>query len=247
MNKARLEAFSDGVLAIIITIMVLELRPPHGDTLRDLVPLLPKFSAYLLSFIMVGIYWGNHHHLLHTVHRVNTGIIWANLHLLFWLSLIPFVTAWSGEEPFHQDAMILYALVLLLSGVAYYILIQAIGRSQHHSAALAAAIKGYAKGTTLYVASNDRALELSKRINGLVARAGDSPTGGPLILPDIDTIDVTATSTDFFALNHSGYAERTALINDIQLIIQTGERPPETRVPILKKETTDRGVYWRYP
>jgi len=145
MTKARLEAFSDGVLAIIITIMVLELRPPHGDTLRDLVPLLPKFSAYLLSFIMVGIYWGNHHHLLHTVHRVNTGIIWANLHLLFWLSLIPFVTAWSGEEPFHQDAMILYALVLLLSGVAYYILIQAIGRSQHHSAALAAAIKGQSR------------------------------------------------------------------------------------------------------
>jgi uncharacterized membrane protein len=145
MNKARLEAFSDGVLAIIITIMVLELRPPHGDALRDLLPLLPKFSAYLLSFIMVGIYWGNHHHLLHTVHRVNTGIIWANLHLLFWLSLIPFVTAWSGEEPFHQDAMILYALVLLLSGVAYYILIQAIGRSQHHSAALAAAIKGQSR------------------------------------------------------------------------------------------------------
>jgi esterase/lipase superfamily enzyme len=112
---------------------------------------------------------------------------------------------------------------------------------------LAAAVKGYAKGTTLYVASNDRALELSKRINGRVARAGDSPTGGPLILPDIDTIDVTATSTDFFALNHSGYAERTALINDIQLIIQTGERPPDNRVPILKKETTDRGVYWRYP
>jgi esterase/lipase superfamily enzyme len=112
---------------------------------------------------------------------------------------------------------------------------------------LAAAVKGFARGTTLYVASNDRALELSKRINGRVARAGDSPAGGPLILPDIDTIDVTATSTDFFALNHSGYAEKTALINDIQLIIQTGERPPESRVPILKKETTERGIYWRYP
>ena len=145
MTKSRLEAFSDGVLAIIITIMVLELRPPHGSTMADLIPLLPKFSAYLLSFIMVGIYWGNHHHLLHTVHRVNTGIIWANLHLLFWLSLIPFVTAWSGEHPFQKDVMILYALVLLLSGVAYYILIQSIGRTQHHSAALTAAIKGQSR------------------------------------------------------------------------------------------------------
>jgi uncharacterized membrane protein len=145
MTKGRLEAFSDGVLAIIITIMVLELRPPHGETMGDLLPLLPKFSAYLLSFIMVGIYWGNHHHLLHTVHRVTTGIIWANLHLLFWLSLIPFATAWSGEHPFQKDVMILYALVLLLSGVAYYILIQAIGRTQHHSLALAAAIKGQSR------------------------------------------------------------------------------------------------------
>jgi uncharacterized membrane protein len=145
MTKSRLEAFSDGVLAIIITIMVLELRPPHGETMRDLIPLVPKFSAYVLSFIMLGIYWGNHHHLLHTVHQVTTGIIWANLHLLFWLSLIPFVTAWSGEHPFGQDVMILYALVLLFSGVAYYILIQAIGHTQHHSAALAAAIKGQSR------------------------------------------------------------------------------------------------------
>lgn len=145
MTKARLEAFSDGVLAIIITIMVLELRPPHGESMKDLVPLMPKFSAYLLSFVMVGIYWGNHHHLMHTVHHVNTGIIWANLHLLFWLSLIPFATAWSGEHPFQQDVMILYALVLLLSGVAYYILIQAIGKTQHHNAVLAAAIKGQSR------------------------------------------------------------------------------------------------------
>jgi len=145
MTKSRLEAFSDGVLAIIITIMVLELRPPHGSTMADLIPLLPKFSAYLLSFIMVGIYWGNHHHLLHTVHRVNSGIIWANLHLLFWLSLIPFVTAWSGEHPFQKDVMILYALVLLLSGGAYSILIRCIERSQHHSVALAAAIKGQSR------------------------------------------------------------------------------------------------------
>ena len=112
---------------------------------------------------------------------------------------------------------------------------------------LAGEIKGYAKGTTLYVASNDWALELSKRLAGSVARAGDSPPGGPLLIPGIDTIDVTATSTDLFALHHSGYAEKTALINDIQLIIQTGERPPELRLPILEKVTIPRGVYWRYP
>jgi esterase/lipase superfamily enzyme len=112
---------------------------------------------------------------------------------------------------------------------------------------LAAEIKGFAKGTTLYVASNDWALELSKRLAGSVARAGDVPAGGPLLIPGIDTIDVTATSTDMFGLHHSGYAEKTALLNDIQLIIQTGERPPENRVPILQKVTIDRGVYWRYP
>ncbi len=112
---------------------------------------------------------------------------------------------------------------------------------------LAAEIKSYAKGTTLYVASNDWALELSKRLAGSVARAGDMPLTGPLLIPGIDTIDITATSSDMFSLHHSGYAEKTALINDIQLIIQTGERPPEMRVPILQKITTDKGVYWRYP
>ena len=112
---------------------------------------------------------------------------------------------------------------------------------------LAAEIKSYAKGTTLYVASNDWALELSKRLAGSVARAGDMPLTGPLLIPGIDTIDITATSSDMFSLHHSGYAEKTALLNDIQLIIQTGERPPEMRVPILQKITTDKGVYWRYP
>jgi esterase/lipase superfamily enzyme len=112
---------------------------------------------------------------------------------------------------------------------------------------LAAEIKSYAKGTTLYVASNDWALELSKRLAGSVARAGDMPVTGPLLIPGIDTIDITATSSDMFSLHHSGYAEKTALINDIQLIIQTGERPPDMRVPILQKITTDKGVYWRYP
>jgi esterase/lipase superfamily enzyme len=112
---------------------------------------------------------------------------------------------------------------------------------------LASEIKGMARGTTLYVASNDWALELSKRLAGSVARAGDSPAGGPILVPGIDTIDITATSSDMFSLHHSGYAEKTALLNDIQLIIQTGERPPELRVPILQKITTDKGVYWRYP
>jgi esterase/lipase superfamily enzyme len=112
---------------------------------------------------------------------------------------------------------------------------------------LAREIEGFGRGTTLYVASNDRALELSKRLAGSVARAGDSPLAGPLVVPGIDTIDVTATSTDMFSLNHSGYAEKSALLNDIQLIIQTGERPPENRIPILQKVTTPRGIYWRYP
>ena len=112
---------------------------------------------------------------------------------------------------------------------------------------LAAEIKSYAKGTTLYVASNDWALELSKRLAGSVARAGDVPAAGPVLIPGIDTIDITATSSDIFALHHSGYAEKTALLNDIQLIIQTGERPPEARIPILQRVTIDRGVYWRYP
>lgn len=112
---------------------------------------------------------------------------------------------------------------------------------------LAAEIRTFAKGTTMYVASNDWALELSKRLAGSVARAGDMPLTGPLMIPGIDTIDITATSSDMFSLHHSGYAEKTALLNDIQLIIQTGERPPEQRVPILQKITTDRGTYWRYP
>ena len=112
---------------------------------------------------------------------------------------------------------------------------------------LAAEIRTFAKGTTMYVASNDWALELSKRLAGSVARAGDMPITGPLMIPGIDTIDITATSSDMFSLHHSGYAEKTALLNDIQLIIQTGERPPEQRVPILEKITTDRGTYWRYP
>ncbi len=122
MNKTRLEAFSDGVLAIIITIMVLELKIPEGMDFNSLRPLFPKFLSYILSFIYVGIYWNNHHHMMHTVKQVTGGILWANLHLLFWLSLVPFVTAWIGENNFAPFPMILYGVILLMAAVAYFIL-----------------------------------------------------------------------------------------------------------------------------
>ena len=122
MGKTRLEAFSDGVIAIIITIMVLELRAPHETELDAVRPLLPVFSSYVLSFVYIGIYWSNHHHLLHTARHVTGGIMWANLHLLFWLSLVPFVTAWMGENHFEQQPVALYGVVMLMAGVAYYIL-----------------------------------------------------------------------------------------------------------------------------
>ena len=119
MNKGRLEAFSDGVIAIIITIMVLELKVPHGEPLATLKPLLPVFLSYVLSFIYVGIYWNNHHHMLHATERVTGGIFWANLHLLFWLSLFPFTTAWMGENHFAPAPSALYGVVLLMAAIAY--------------------------------------------------------------------------------------------------------------------------------
>jgi uncharacterized membrane protein len=122
MNKTRLEAFSDGVMAIIITIMVLELKVPHGEDLAALQPLLPVFFSYVLSFVYVGIYWNNHHHMLHTVKHVSGGVLWANLHLLFWLSLFPFVTGWMGENHFAPLPSALYGGVLMMAGVAYTIL-----------------------------------------------------------------------------------------------------------------------------
>ena len=122
MSKGRLEAFSDGVLAIIITIMVLELKVPHGTGPAALLPLLPVFLSYVLSFVYVGIYWNNHHHLLHAAHQVNGRILWANLHLLFWLSLIPFATGWMGENHFAAIPVALYGTVLLCAGAAYYLL-----------------------------------------------------------------------------------------------------------------------------
>ncbi|HEV7781024.1 MAG TPA: TMEM175 family protein [Chitinophagaceae bacterium] len=121
MTKTRLEAFSDAVIAIIMTIMVLELKVPHDTSWHALGELGPVFLSYIVSFLMLGIYWGNHHHLVHTIKDVRGGIIWANLHLLFWLSLIPFATAWMGENSFERNTVILYAVLANLCGVAYYI------------------------------------------------------------------------------------------------------------------------------
>jgi uncharacterized membrane protein len=126
MTKGRLEAFSDGVIAILITIMVLELRPPHGHGLADLAPLLPKILSYVLSFVYLAIYWNNHHHLLHAVERVNGRVLWANLHLLFWLSLVPFVTAWMDEAGAAPEPVALYGVVLLLASLAYFLLTRAL-------------------------------------------------------------------------------------------------------------------------
>ena len=126
MSKSRLEAFSDGVLAIIITIMVLELHIPHGSDTGALRPLLPVLLSYLLSFVYIGIYWNNHHHLLHATRQVRGSVLWANLHLLFWLSLLPFATGWMGASGFAPDPTALYGMVLLMSGVAYWILVQTI-------------------------------------------------------------------------------------------------------------------------
>jgi len=140
MNKNRLEAFSDGVLAIIITIMVLELKVPEEATYEALLPLAPKFLSYILSFIYVGIYWNNHHHMMHTVKQVNGKILWANMHLLFWLSLIPFTTAWIGENNFSASPMMLYGIVLLMNGIAYFILQGFILKQQGENSILRKAI-----------------------------------------------------------------------------------------------------------
>jgi uncharacterized membrane protein len=118
----RLEAFSDGVIAIIITIMVLEMKVPHGEDLETLVPVIPVFLSYVLSFVYLGIYWNNHHHMLHTTHKVTGPILWANLHLLFWLSLIPFSTGWMGENHFAKAPTALYGIVLLMAAIAYFVL-----------------------------------------------------------------------------------------------------------------------------
>jgi len=146
MGKSRLEAFSDGVLAIIITIMVLELKVPHGETLAALKPLVPVFLSYLLSFIYIGIYWNNHHHLLHTTQHVNGAVMWANLHLLFWLSLLPFVTGWMGENHFSSTTIAFYGVVLLMSAIAFFILQRAIMALQGNNSLLAKAVGRDLKG-----------------------------------------------------------------------------------------------------
>lgn len=155
MHKTRLEAFSDGVLAIIITIMVLEIKVPHGATFKDLLSLLPVFLSYVLSFIYIGIYWNNHHHMLHTVSKVNGRILWANLHLLFWLSLVPFVTGWMGENHFDPQPMALYGFIMLMSAIAYTILQHCITKTQGEDSVLAQAVGKDFKGKlspVLYVA-----------------------------------------------------------------------------------------------
>ncbi|MFA6232390.1 MAG: TMEM175 family protein [Rhodanobacter sp.] len=146
MNKNRLEAFSDGVLAIIITIMVLEMNVPHGETVAALLPLAPVFLSYVLSFVYVGIYWNNHHHMLHLAGQVNGAVLWANLHLLFWLSVLPFATGWMGENHFASGPSALYGVVLLMAAVAYWILQRAIIRSDGMNSALALAVGGDWKG-----------------------------------------------------------------------------------------------------
>jgi uncharacterized membrane protein len=146
LGKGRVEAFSDGVIAIIITIMVLELKVPHGETLSDLASLTPVLLSYVLSFVNVGIYWNNHHHMLHVTERVTGGILWANLHLLFWLSLVPFATGWMGQNHFAAAPTALYGVPLFMAGLAYLILQQMIVRSQGTDSVLAEALGADFKG-----------------------------------------------------------------------------------------------------
>jgi uncharacterized membrane protein len=146
MNKGRLEAFSDGVIAIIITIMVLEMKVPHGESLSALSPLFPVFLSYTLSFVNLGIYWNNHHHLLHATRQISGNVLWANLHLLFWLSLVPFVTGWMGENEFAPIPTALYGVVLLMAAIAYWILLQTILRAEGPDSVLRAAVGSDWKG-----------------------------------------------------------------------------------------------------
>jgi uncharacterized membrane protein len=146
MAKGRLEAFSDGVIAVLITIMVLELKVPEGTDLETLRPLVPVFLTYVLSFVFIGIYWNNHHHMLHLTDRINGAILWANLHLLFWLSLVPFTTGWMGENHFAPLPTAVYGVVLLMSGIAFNILEAAIIRHQGPHSKLRAAVGNDVKG-----------------------------------------------------------------------------------------------------
>jgi uncharacterized membrane protein len=146
VTKGRLEAFSDGVMAVLITIMVLELKPQHGTDWAALEPLVPVFLTYILSFVFLGIYWNNHHHLLHATKRINGAVLWANLHLLFWLSLVPFITGWMGENHFAALPTATYGVVMLCAGIAYYILQTTIIRAEGPDSTLAAAVGNDLKG-----------------------------------------------------------------------------------------------------
>lgn len=175
MNRTRLEAFSDGVLAIIITIMVLEIKVPHGSDLSALQPLIPIVISYILSFIYIGIYWNNHHHMMHTVKHITGSILWANLHLLFWLSLVPFTTGWIGENHFAPIPMAVYGIVLLMAAIAYFILQTTIIRAQGERSLLARAVGNDIKGKmspiiySLAIASNFVSQWISGALYVLVA------------------------------------------------------------------------------
>jgi uncharacterized membrane protein len=175
MNKGRLEAFSDGVIAIIITIMVLDLKVPHGEGFEALRPLVPILLLYLLSFVYVGIYWNNHHHLLHAAGKVSGAILWANLHLLFWLSLVPFTTGWMGENRLAAAPSALYGVVLLMAGVAYLILQRLIMAAQGSHSVLKEALGQDWKGKAspalygLAILSAFESPALSQAIYALVA------------------------------------------------------------------------------
>ena len=174
MTTGRLEAFSDGVIAIIITIMVLEMKVPHGDALKDLRPLLPVFLSYVLSFLYVGIYWNNHHHMLHTCTAVTGAMLWANLHLLFWLSLFPFTTGWMGENHFTAAPTALYGLVLLMAAIAYLLLQEAIIRAQGQESILKKAVGRDWKGKLsplLYVLAIIAALRFAWLAQAILAIA----------------------------------------------------------------------------
>jgi uncharacterized membrane protein len=146
MHKTRLEAFSDGVIAVALTIMVLDMKVPHGNDFEALIPVLPVFVCYVLSFVMVGIYWNNHHHMLHAAQHVNGPILWANLHLLFWLTLVPFVTGWMGENHFAQGPVALFGGILLMAAIAYYILARALIQYHGRDSTLARALGRDLKG-----------------------------------------------------------------------------------------------------